>query len=145
MEMSSEAYRRFAAARAERSPLGKDCLRSFVTGGGICVLGQAVGGLWRAAGAGEAEAGTLTTITLIALSVLLTGLGLYSRLAQFGGAGTLVPVTGFANAVASPAIDSRREGIVTGTAARMFTVAGPVLVFGTAASAVYGLVLWLLR
>ena len=90
------------------------------------------------------DAATATSVTLVFLSVLATALGLYHRLARYAGAGTLVPITGFANAVASPAIDFRAEGLITGTAVRMFTVAGPVIVFGTAASAVYGLVLWLL-
>mgnify|MGYP000810402765 CR=1 FL=1 len=92
----------------------------------------------------QQEAASATSVTLVFLSVLLTALGLYHRLARYAGAGTLVPITGFANAVASPAIDFRAEGIVTGTAVKMFTVAGPVIVFGTAASVVYGLVLYLL-
>ena len=92
----------------------------------------------------RAEASSLTTISLVGLSVLLTGLNLYNKLARFGGAGTLVPVTGFANAMAAPAIDFKSEGLVTGMAARVFTVAGPVLVYGTVASAVYGLILLLL-
>ena len=97
-----------------------------------------------AAGLPRTEASTLTTIALVGLSVLLTGLNLYNKLARFGGAGTLVPVTGFANAMASPAIDFKSEGMVTGMAARMFTVAGPVLVYGAVASAIYGIILLLL-
>ena len=99
---------------------------------------------WGELGLAKDDAATATSVTLVFLSVLATALGLYHRLARYAGAGTLVPITGFANAVASPAIDFRAEGFITGTAVRMFTVAGPVIVFGTAASAVYGLVLWLL-
>ena len=117
---------------------------AFVTGGAICVVGQLILNGWTAAGLEEKTAGTATSCTLVFLSALFTGLNLYHRLARYGGAGTLVPITGFANAVASPAIDFRAEGIVTGTAVKMFTVAGPVIVFGTAASVVYGLVLYLM-
>ena len=95
--------------------------------------------------AGEEDAAAATSISLVFLSALLTALNLYNKLARFGGAGTLIPITGFANAVVSPAIDFRAEGIVTGTAAKMFVIAGPVIVFGTAASVVYGLVLWLVQ
>ncbi|MBR7146830.1 MAG: SpoVA/SpoVAEb family sporulation membrane protein, partial [Oscillospiraceae bacterium] len=97
------------------------------------------------AGFEKQDAGTLTSVTLIFLAQLLTALNLYNKLARFAGAGTLVPITGFANAVASPAIDFKSEGFVTGMAAKMFTVAGPVIVFGTLASAVYGVVLMLLQ
>ena len=127
-----------------RSPIYKDTALAFAVGGGICTLGQLIGRLWEQLGLTAQEAGTATAVTLVFLSVVLTSLGLYHRLARYAGAGTLVPITGFANAVASPAIDFRAEGLVTGTAVKMFTVAGPVIVFGTAASVVYGLILYLL-
>ena len=114
---------------------------AFLIGGGICVIGQVILNLAAAQGLDQTEAGTVTTICLVGLSALLTGLNLYNKIARFGGAGTLVPVTGFANAVVSPAIDFRSEGFVTGMAAKMFLVAGPVLVFGTVAAASYGVVL----
>ena len=98
-----------------------------------------------AAGLSQEDAGTATSCTLVAISALLTGLNLYNKLARFGGAGTLVPITGFANAVVSPALDFRSEGFVTGMAARMFLVAGPVIVFGTTASVLYGVILMLSR
>ena len=107
-------------------------------------IGRTISTHRKALGLTQQEAASATSVTLVFLSVLLTALGLYHRLARYAGAGTLVPITGFANAVASPAIDFRAEGIVTGTAVKMFTVAGPVIVFGTAASVVYGLVLYLL-
>ena len=100
---------------------------------------------WSAFGLGKTDAGTATSITLVFLSVLLTGLNLYNKLGRYGGAGTLVPITGFANAVASPAIDFKSEGLITGMAAKMFTVAGPVIVFGVAASAAYGVILMLVQ
>ena len=145
MKMTAEEYARRVKQVGPRSPLGSDCLWAFCVGGGICLLGEVLRGWYLGMGLEAQLAGTLTSCTLIVLSALLTTLGLYQKLAAKAGAGSLVPITGFANAVASPAIDFRAEGVVTGTAVKMFTVAGPVIVFGTAASAVYGLVLWLLR
>ena len=144
MEMSKQEYQKFVQARAKSSPLAKDCALAFVIGGGICVIGQAITDGFLALGLEKTDAGTAASISLIFLSALLTGLNLYNKLARYGGAGTLVPVTGFANAVVSPAIDFRSEGVITGMAAKMFTVAGPVIVFGVAASAVYGVILMLL-
>ena len=144
MELSKQEYQKFVQARAKPSPLAKDCALAFAIGGGICVLGQAVMDGYAAMGLDKTDAGTATSVTLVALSVLLTGLNLYNKLGRWGGAGTLVPITGFANAVASPAIDFKSEGFVTGMAAKMFTVAGPVIVFGVAASVVYGVMLMLL-
>ena len=144
MKMTKEEYQRYVARKAQKSPIVKDTACAFLIGGGICVIGQAILNLAKGQGLDQTAAGTVTTICLVGLSALLTGLNLYNKLARFGGAGTLVPVTGFANAVVSPAIDFRAEGIVTGMAAKMFLVAGPVLVFGTVAAAVYGAVLLLL-
>ena len=144
MELSKQEYQKFVQARAKPSPLAKDCALAFAIGGGICVLGQAVMDGYAAMGLDKTDAGTATSVTLVALSVLLAGMNLYNKLGRWGGAGTLVPITGFANAVASPAIDFKSEGLVTGMAAKMFTVAGPVIVFGVAASVVYGVMLMLL-
>ena len=119
-------------------------VKAFVVGGAICVVGQAIMNGWGAAGLNQEDAGTATSCTLVLISALLTGLNLYNKLARFGGAGTLVPITGFANAVVSPAIDFKSEGVVTGMAAKMFQIAGPVIVFGTLASVIYGVVLMLL-
>ena len=145
MDMSPQAYQQYVKLRAPRSPLLKNAALAFAVGGAICVAGQLILNGWLAAGLGEQEAGTAASCSLVFLSALLTGLNLYNKLARFGGAGTLVPITGFANAVVSPAMDFRSEGFVTGMAARMFTVAGPVIVFGTLASVVYGVVYQLLR
>lgn len=144
MDMSKQDYQKYVQAKAQKSPIGKDTLQAFLIGGGICVIGQAVLNLAKSQGLDQTEAGTVTTICLVGLSALLTGLNLYNKIARFGGAGTLVPVTGFANAVVSPAIDFRAEGFVTGMAAKMFLIAGPVIVFGTLASVLYGVILRLL-
>ena len=144
MDMSPKEYKNYVEQKAKKSPIVKDVVLAFVIGGLICVVGQAIQNGWSAAGLNEEDAGTATSCTLVLLSALLTGFNLYSRLARFGGAGTLVPITGFANAVVSPAIDFKSEGFVTGMAAKMFTVAGPVIVFGTLASAIYGVILLLL-
>ena len=141
MKMTKEEYQRYVAQKAQKSPIVKDTACAFLIGGGICVIGQAILNLAKGQGLDQTAAGTVTTICLVGLSALLTGLNLYNKLARFGGAGTLVPVTGFANAVVSPAIDFKAEGFVTGMAAKMFLVAGPVLVFGTVTAAIYGVIL----
>lgn len=144
MEISKQEYQKYVQDRAKSSPVVKNCVFAFVIGGGICVLGQAIMDGWMALGLEKTDAGTATSICMVFLSVLLTGLNLYNKIGRYGGAGTLVPITGFANAVASPAIDFKSEGMVTGMAAKMFTVAGPVIVFGVTASVVYGIILMLL-
>ena len=145
MDISPEEYRNYVSERARKSPLLRDAALAFVIGGLICVLGQAAHNLWLRAGLSERDAGTAASCTLVAISALLTGLNLYNKLARYGGAGTLVPITGFANAVVSPAMDFKSEGMVTGMAAKMFTVAGPVIVYGTLASVIYGVILMLAR
>ena len=144
MDMSPKEYKSYVEQKARKSPIVKDVALAFVIGGLICVVGQAIQDGWSAVGLSQEDAGTATSICLVLLSALLTGFNLYNKLARFGGAGTLVPITGFANAVVSPAIDFKSEGFVTGMAAKMFTVAGPVIVFGTLASAIYGVILMLL-
>ena len=144
MDMTPKEYQQYVQQKSKKSPILKDVALAFIIGGLICVVGQAIQNGWSAAGLNEEDAGTATSCTLVLLSALLTGFNLYSRQARFGGAGTLVPITGFANAVVSPAIDFKSEGFVTGMAAKMFTVAGPVIVFGTLASAIYGVILLLL-
>ena len=145
MDMSPKQYQEYLKSINPKSPVWKNVALAFLVGGAICCVGQALGDWYRVLGLNLEDAGTATSVTLVFLSALFTGLGLYHRLARYAGAGTLVPITGFANAVASPAIDFRAEGVVTGTAVKMFTVAGPVIVFGTAASAVYGLILWAVK
>ena len=144
MKLKPREYARRVQRASPPSPLGKDCLWAFFVGGGICLLGEVLRQWYLAKGLELELAGTLTSCTLVALSALFTTLGLYQKLAAKAGAGSLVPITGFANAVVSPAMDFRAEGLVTGMAAKMFLIAGPVIVFGTVASVVYGVILWLL-
>ena len=143
MEMTPQEYQKYVQSMAKKSPIVKDTLLAFVIGGAICVLGQLIQNGWAAAGLSKQASGTATSCTLVFLSALLTGLNLYNKIARYGGAGTLVPITGFANAVVSPAIDFKSEGYVTGMAAKMFLVAGPVIVFGTIASVLYGIAILL--
>lgn len=145
MDMSPKEYQEYVKQKSKKSPIVKDTVLAFLIGGTICVIGQLIRNGWTAYGLAAEDAATATSISLVFLSVLLTALNLYNKLGRYGGAGTLVPITGFANAVSSPAIDFRAEGIVTGMAAKMFLVAGPVIVFGTTASVVYGVVLWIIQ
>ena len=142
MDMTKQEYGAYVKGKCPPSPHGKNMVLAFLVGGAICCIGQAIGDLYQLWGLTQDEASTAVSMTLVALSTFFTALGLYHKLARYAGAGTLVPITGFANAVASPAIDFRAEGVVTGTAVKMFTVAGPVIVFGTTASIVYGLIYW---
>lgn len=144
MDMTNEQYIQYVADKAKPSPLVKDMAWAFVTGGLICVGGQALQNLYQGAGMTKEAAGTAVSVTLILIAAVLTGLGLFDKIAKRAGAGTLVPITGFANAMVAPALEFKSEGLVTGTAAKLFTVAGPVLVYGISASIVYGLILQLL-
>ena len=144
MNMDKESYARYVEARAPRSPLGKNCLWAFLVGGGICLFAEGLNQiLTRVGRMNEQDAATTTAMILILIAVTLTALGLFDRIAKFAGGGTLVPITGFANAVASPAIDARSEGFVLGVGAKIFTVAGPVLLYGTAAGTLYGIIYWI--
>ena len=141
MNMSKKEYNRYVARLAQKSPLGKDLLRSFLVGGLICVIGQLILNGFTALDLSEQDAAAATSVSLVFLSAVLTGLSVYDDIAKFAGAGTLVPITGFANAGVSPAIEFQAEGFVTGMAAKMFIIAGPVIVYGTVASVLYGLIL----
>ena len=145
--MTNEEYGRLVARMAKPSPMGKDLLFAFLIGGGICAVGQLIQTGWQALGMDRESAGTATTMTLIFLSALFTALDCYNSLAKYAGAGTLVPVTGFANSVVSPAIEFKSEGLVGpgGMASKMFAIAGPVIVFGVGASVIYGLILCLFQ
>ena len=145
MDMTPKAYQEYVKAKAPKSPIVRDCLRAFLVGGLICALGQAIQNGWLAAGLTKDDAGAATACCLVLLSAVLTGLNLYNNIGRFGGAGSLVPITGFANSVVSPAIDFKAEGFITGMAAKMFQIAGPVIVFSSLASVIYGIVLMLLR
>lgn len=142
MNMSPQEYQAYVKTVVPKSPLLKNVVIAFLVGGAICTLGEALSQLFLSLGVDKDNASSLVSTTLVFLSALFTALGLYQKLARYAGAGTLVPITGFANSVVSPAIDFHAEGLITGTAVKMFTVAGPVIVFGTVASIVYGLFLW---
>ena len=141
--MTEKEYEKLVQKAAPKSPIGKDCLNAFWIGGLICMLGQILTNSYGAFGLDKDAASTATSITLVALSALLTGLSLYDNLAKYGGAGTLVPITGFANAIAAPAVEFKTEGFILGVGAKLFTIAGPVIVYGLSASVVYGLIYWL--
>ena len=141
MNMTPKEYNRYVARLAKKSPLGKDLLNSFLIGGLICVVGQLILNGYTALGLSEQDAAAATSVSLVFLSAVLTALSVYDDLAKIAGAGTLVPFTGFANAVVSPAIEFKAEGFVTGMAAKIFIIAGPVIVYGTVASVLYGVIL----
>ncbi len=145
MNMDKKQYRKYAESRAPRSPVAKDCVKAFVFGGGICTLAQGL--LWLygdVCGMEQQNSATLVSVTLVALAVLLTGLGVFDNIAKHAGAGTLVPITGFANAVASPALDAKSEGLVLGVGAKIFTVAGPVLLYGVVSGAIWGVIYYVI-
>ena len=141
--MTEREYGKLVKEMTPKSPIVKDCLCAFLVGGLICTLGQLLLEGYGALGLEEKEAGTAVSMTLVALSAFFTGLSLYDNIAKFAGAGTLVPITGFANAIAAPAIEFKTEGFILGVGAKMFTIAGPVIVYGVSASVVYGLIYWI--
>ena len=141
--MTEKEYGKLVKDLSPKSPMWKDCLLAFLVGGLICALGQLFLNGYTALGLDETDAGTATSMTLIALSALLTGLSLYDDIAKFAGAGTLVPITGFANSISAPAVEFKTEGFILGVGAKMFTIAGPVIVYGVSASVVYGLIYWI--
>ena len=141
--MTEKQYEKLTQEMSPKSPMGTDCLSAFCVGGAICVLGQIFLNLYKGFGLDQDAAATAVSITLVGLSALLTGLSLYDDLAKHAGAGTLVPITGFANSIAAPAVEFKTEGFILGVGAKMFTIAGPVIVYGVSASVVYGLIYWL--
>ena len=143
MKITQDQYIKLAESHSPPSPIVKNCIWAFMVGGTICAIGQVLSAVYKNAGADEKVAGALVSVTLIAISVILTALHLYDNIADKAGAGTLVPITGFANAVASPAIEFRSEGFVLGLAAKMFIISGPVIVYGTLTAGLYGVILFL--
>ena len=141
--MTDKEYQKLVEQVSPNSPIGKDCFHAFWIGGLICVLGQLLINGYSALGLDKTQASTAASMTLVVLSALLTGLSLYDDIAKHAGAGTLVPITGFANAVAAPAVEFKTEGFILGVGAKMFTIAGPVIVYGVSASVVYGLIYWI--
>ena len=145
MDMTNQDYGKLVNDRSKPSPMGKNLVWAFLVGGAICTIGQGLSNLYQSWGLDKDQAGTAVSVTLIFAAALLTGLGCFDKLAKRAGAGTLVPITGFANAMVSPALEFNSEGLITGTAAKLFVVAGPVLVFGISASVIYGLILLLFQ
>ena len=143
MNLDSKSYKKYAKERAKKSPLAKDSLMEFLIGGAICMLGQAIMIIYKAVGVPDDMAKSLVPVTLIFLAALFTGIGIFDNLAKIAGAGTLVPITGFANAVVSPAIDNKSEGFIMGVGAKMFVVAGLVIVYGIISSVLYGVVYYI--
>ena len=143
MDFNKDDYKKFVKAHAKRSPILKNCVWAFCVGGAICAFAEGLRILYMYLGSSKESAGALVSVSLIFLAAVFTGLGYFDLLAKRAGAGTLVPITGFANSVVSIAIDSRSEGYILGVGAKIFTVAGPVLLFGMLAGAVYGVVYWL--
>ena len=141
--MTEKEYGKMIEKMAPRSPIGKDCLFAFLIGGLICTIGQLLMNGYTALGLDKQDSGTATSMTLVVMSAFLTGLSLYDDIAKHAGAGTLVPITGFANSIAAPAVEFKTEGFVLGIGAKMFTIAGPVIVYGVSASVVYGLIYWI--
>ena len=141
--MTERQYGKLVKEMAPKSPIWKDCLNAFWIGGLICALGQLIMNGYLALGLEKQDAGTAMSMTLVALSALLTGLSLYDNIAKYAGAGTLVPITGFANSIAAPAIEFKTEGFILGVGAKIFQIAGPVIVYGVSASVVYGLIYWI--
>lgn len=145
MNISNKEYGRLTKKLSPPSAKVKDFLWAYIVGGLICVIGQLLMELYGYFGATEKQIKMLVPVTLIFIAALLTGLGLFPKIAKRAGAGTLVPITGFANAVVSPAIEFKNEGFVLGVGANMFKIAGPVIVYGTVASVVYGVVFWIIQ
>ncbi len=141
--MTEKQYDQLVQSLAPKSPMGRDCLNAFWIGGVICVIGQVFLNLYTSLGLDKDAAGTATCMSLVTLSALLTGLSIYDNIAKHAGAGTLVPITGFANAISAPAIEFKTEGFVLGVGAKMFTIAGPVIVYGLSASVVYGIIYYI--
>ncbi len=141
MKMTPREYQQYVKKMSPKSPLLTDCIKAFLIGGAICAIGQLIMNGYISLGLGKTDAGTCTSITLVFIGALLTGLHLYDKLAKHAGAGTIVPITGFANSVVSPALEFQSEGYILGTSAKIFTIAGPVLVFGITASVIYGIIL----
>ena len=143
--MTDKDYEKLVDSMSPKSPMGRDCFNAFWIGGLICTIGQFLINRYTGWGLNEKMAGTAASMTLVAISALLTGLSLYDDIAKHAGAGTLVPITGFANAIAAPAVEFKTEGFILGVGAKMFTIAGPVIVYGVSASVIYGLIYWIFQ
>jgi stage V sporulation protein AC len=145
MDMDKKDYKKYSKSHAKKSPLMLDAVKAFVVGGAICVLAQALRDFFTSFKMSKSNVDLLVPVTFKFLTCIFTGIGVFDNLAKHAGAGTLVPITGFANAVVSPAIDYKAEGLVMGMAAKMFIIAGPVIVYGTLLSAIYGVIYFIVN
>ena len=141
--MTEKQYAKLVKELSPPSPMGKDCLNAFWIGGLICAAGQFFINTYTSLGLEKQDASTAASMTLVVISAFLTGLSLYDNIARHAGAGTLVPITGFANSIAAPAVEFKTEGFILGIGAKMFTIAGPVIVYGVSASVIYGFIYWI--
>lgn len=144
-KMTKQEYQEYVKKQTPNSPIVKNCICAFIVGGLICVIGQGISDFYKMFELPEDTVATATSITLIFLSALLTGLDVYEKIAKFAGAGTLVPITGFANAVVSPALEAKTEGYILGVGAKVFTIAGPVILYGTFSSFIAGIIYYFIR
>lgn len=144
-EKIKKKYEKMAQKSQPKSKVGKDCLLAFIVGGLICDVAQFIHNVVVSFGYPEEQVASIVSIIMVFLGAFLTGTGIYCKIAKFGGAGTVVPITGFANAVVSPAIEFKKEGFIFGVAAKMFTIAGPVLVYGIGTSVIIGIVYYLVN
>ncbi len=144
MNIDKKTYQKYADGRAKKSPCAKNCVKAFLIGGAICTAAQGLKDVY-VKFLPEKDACTLVSVTLIFITAVLTGIGVFDRIAKHAGAGTLVPITGFANAVSSCALDSKGEGFILGVGAKIFTIAGPVILYGTAAGTVFGIIYWCIK
>ncbi len=145
MSISKDEYSKMADKASPNSPVVLNCIKAFLFGGGICLFGQVLNTLFQNAGLNADEVKTATPCVLIVITAILTGIGVFDKIARHAGAGTIVPITGFANSVVSPALEFKHEGAVLGTAAQMFSIAGPVIVYGVGSSVLYGLIIYLFK
>ncbi len=143
--LTKEEYLKYVEKKSPKSKLLRNCIRAFIVGGLICVVGQIISNLLRAKGFNQEFASNLTSLILIFLGALFTGLNIYDELGRYAGAGSIVPITGFANSVVSPALEFKSEGYVLGVGARMFVIAGPVLVYGISASVIAGIIYYMIK
>ncbi len=143
--MDSKNYQQLVSSTTPKSPLLKDCILAFIFGGSICCFGQLLKTVYTSLGLTEDEVKLAVPVTLIAITAILTGSGLFAKIAKYAGAGTAVPITGFANSVVSPAVEFSAEGKILGTGAKMFNLAGPVIVYGCSAANLYGLIYWITK
>ena len=143
MSTSDKEYSKMAEKASPDSPKITNCIKAFIFGGAICTFGQFLNFIFERMGFSEDYVKALTPSVLIIITAILTGIGIFDKIAKHAGAGTIVPITGFANSVVSPAMEFKSEGLIMGTGANIFKIAGPVIVYGTVASVVYGIIYWI--